>query len=409
MSEAEDRSRGVSPGTSPRKSRRAADVPVDNAAPRERVSQARARNREALRTYRALADPQADAASPAADPTPTRRQLRIQQQAGTEPAAVKPEPVEPEPVEPDAVEPAAVEAETGALSRRERRRRAGAPDDGAVTGEQLVEDISAREDAGQLSVEDALAARNAIVGEALEQVAQMEESRDKDPFSVDLEILAQQKALAERAAVLNTRAQKIQQLSAENEQRRPQANDPTTAHNLSIVSPAAFVQVPGTDRNSSKAPSTSHIPVVTPEMLRDRPTTPPPVLAVPDTAPPAPISTPSAPAASAEPVWATPAPAPIVSSKRRDALRRDPVATDTGGRSFVLAQAEALAREGSTVREDRVQPVQAGSAYGLDPLDAMTAGLGRVQRMRYMQYSVLGLGAIAFISGVIMIVSGLGG
>ncbi len=107
-----------------------------------------------------------------------------------------------------------------------------------------------------MSVEQALAAREAIVGEAQEQVANMEASREDDPFTVDLEILTQQKALAERAAVLNTRAQKMQQLSQANEQRKPSVNDPTTAHNLSIVSPREFIRVPGVQRAAPKSGAT---------------------------------------------------------------------------------------------------------------------------------------------------------
>ena len=70
---------GPESADAPRRSRRAADVPVDApVGPRERESQQRARDREALRAYKALADKQArsdDSANP-----PTRRQLRLQQQ-----------------------------------------------------------------------------------------------------------------------------------------------------------------------------------------------------------------------------------------------------------------------------------------------------------------------------------------
>ena len=52
-------------------------------------------------------------------------------------------------------------------------------------------------------------------------------------------------------------------------------------------------------------------------------------------------------------------------------------------------------------------PVSAKSAYGLEPLDAATAGLARAQRLRILQLGVLALGALALIAGVIMIISGL--
>ena len=182
----------------------------------------------------------------------------------------------------------------------------------------------------------------------------MEAAAKDDPFSVDLEILAQQKALAERAAVLNTRAQKIQQLTQENRQRKPLLNDPTTAHNLSIVSPVEFVRAP-TEIPEGAEPSTSHIPVVTAPAVPSRP-----------------------PSSALSP--------------------------DSAGRSQVLAQAEAMVREQRRPGSDGATPIRARSAHGLEPLDAMTAGLARVQRMRIAQYSVVGLGALALITGIMMIV-----
>lgn len=53
-------------------------------------------------------------------------------------------------------------------------------------------------------------------------------------------------------------------------------------------------------------------------------------------------------------------------------------------------------------------PVAANAAYGLDPLDAATAGLGRAQRLRALQLSVLALGVLALIAGIILIVTGMG-
>jgi hypothetical protein len=51
--------------------------------------------------------------------------------------------------------------------------------------------------------------------------------------------------------------------------------------------------------------------------------------------------------------------------------------------------------------------VSAKSAYGLEPLDAATAGLARANRLKLIQLGVLALGAIALVAGVIMIISGL--
>jgi hypothetical protein len=309
-----------------RRSRRAADAPVDAPSRHpstERISQARARDREMLRNYRALAEQQADRPSG----IPTRRQLRLQQQAAREKALEV---------------------------------------DGASAATEDVQPQGVAAD--EMTVEQALAAREAIINQAQNQVAVMEAAAKEDPFSVDLEILAQQKALAERAAVLNTRAQKIQQLTQENRQRKPLLNDPTTAHNLSIVSPVEFIRA-SPERADAPAPSTSHIPVVA--------------------------------AGNAQPVVTAPA---VPSKPPSSAL-----SPDSAGRSHVLATAEAMVREQRGPGSDGATPIRARSAYGLEPLDAMTAGLARVQRMRIVQYSVVGLGALALITGIMMIVGGFGG
>ncbi|MDF9278449.1 hypothetical protein P4U43_11685 [Arthrobacter sp. EH-1B-1] len=306
----------LEPAPRERRSRRAANAPVDapsavSAPSTERLSQVRARDREMLRSYRALADQQVD--QPAG--IPTRRQLRLQQQAAREKA---------------------LQAE-------------GTP----LTSPAEVSPSDVAHPDG-MTVEQALAAREAIAHQAQNQVAVMEAAAKDDPFSVDLEILAQQKALAERAAVLNTRAQKIQQLTQENRQRKPLLNDPTTAHNLSIVSPVEFVRAP-TEIPQGAEPSTSHIPVVTAPAVPSRP-----------------------PSSALSP--------------------------DSAGRSQVLAQAEAMVRDQRRPGSDGATPIRARSAHGLEPLDAMTAGLARVQRMRIAQYSVVGLGALALITGIMMIV-----
>ena len=54
-------------------------------------------------------------------------------------------------------------------------------------------------------------------------------------------------------------------------------------------------------------------------------------------------------------------------------------------------------------------PVAANSAYGLDPLDAATAGLGRARRLRLLQLGVLALGVLALVVGITLIITGLAG
>ncbi|MBG6190722.1 hypothetical protein IWX64_001673 [Arthrobacter sp. CAN_A212] len=164
---------------------------------------------------------------------------------------------------------------------------------------------------------------------AQEQVALLEAGED-EPFAVDPEILKQQKALADRAAALNTRALSAQQPSIEQTQHalvglssEPGPNDPTAAHNLSIFSSGSFIALP---------------------VAAFRP---------PGATTPDPLSM-----TTTEPVNAAP---------------------------------------------EQADPIGARTAHGLEPLDAMTAGLARVKRLQLLQYSIVSLGALALITGVIMI------
>ncbi|UWX95992.1 hypothetical protein N2K95_09825 [Arthrobacter zhaoxinii] len=386
------------PESAPRRSRRAADVPVDSpAGPRERESQQRARDREALRAYKALTETQERRDPESA--LPTRRQLRQQQQqraaaAGALPGtttAVSSEPVDPSP----AVSPTDLSApDTSSApvpARRERRRqesqRAAAPAEqetrhpateagpsGAT--ESVAEDPAAaagtdpNADVEGMSVEQALAARQALEGQARNQVAAMEALQSADPQAVDLELLAQQKALAERAKVLNRRTEVIRKLSEENEQRRPSTGDPSTAHNLAMVTPLEFVSVPGMEHPVMKAPPTSHVPIVTAATQRA-------------------------------------APAAVPAQRPASVPRRVPVGATDVRRSRALARTDAPV-SATPESEDAATPVGARSAFGLDPLDVMTAGLGRTRKLRFAAAGVAGLGALALIVGILMIVGRLG-
>ena len=452
---------GPESAEAPRRSRRAADAPVDSpAGPRERESQQRARDREALRAYKALADTPERSDSGSAPPT--RRQLRLQQQqraaaaagrpaepaasapagnsasssaatktaAGNSPvrnsaqAAAKPQPAEKThapsgsqasaKARPASVTGPAASADAAPL-RRERRRRPTsglaaevAPGQPGPTvpavpesvpasrrrdrteaagsaapgkGEAAAKDPNA--DIAGMTVEQALAAREALEGQARNQVAAMEAMRADDPHAVDLELLAQQKALAERARVLNRRTAAMQKLSRENEERRPSANDPSTAHNLAMVTPLEFVNVPGMDHPVMKAPPTSHVPIVT-------------------------SSTPTA-SADAPPARSMPVvPAKAPARRPANQPRRDPAAVAEVRHSRILARADALVNP-PLESEEAARPIGARSAFGLDPLDVMTAGLGRTRRLRFAVFGVAGLGTLALIVGVLMIVGGLGG
>ncbi|MCC9145633.1 MULTISPECIES: hypothetical protein [unclassified Arthrobacter] len=429
------------PESAPRRSRRAADVPVDSpAGPRERESQQRARDRETLRTYKALAEiPERSVPETA---PPTRRQLRLQQQqrlaAGGDRAA------EVQPADGPETGPTA-SAATDAPLRRERRRQSPSTPVGDNQGDTQRDTPSAaagpaprrdrtpssdqaplsrrqsrstspaveasgtpapdahaarvpapqapvrdavgtpadatdpNTDVEGMSVEQALVARQALEGQARNHVAAMEALGAEDPQAVDLELLAQQKALAERAKVLNRRTQAIQKLSQENEQRRPSSGDPTTAHNLAMVTPLEFVSVPGMEHPVMKAPPTSHVPIVTSST---------------------PVADPETPPAGALAVVPAQRPASVP--------RRVPAGATDVRHSRILARADALVNA-PLETEEAARPIGARSAFGLDPLDVMTAGLGRIRRLRFAVAGVAGLGTLALIVGVLMIVGGLGG
>jgi hypothetical protein len=268
-----------------------------------------------------------------------------------------------------------------------------------------------------MSVEQALAARELLAEQARNQLAKMEHIAATDPDAVNPEVLAEQIALAERAAVLNRRAAAKQKLAEQNsppsprvEQNSPPSprveqnsqpspraeqprddpraeqprNDPSTASNLAMVTPLEFVEVPGVERPVMKRPATSYVPLVT---------NPSPTVR------------------------------PARTSRRPGSSRQRDDGT-VKGRSGVLARAEAAAqaagrRPALTATPDHANtpvseedfaarpPVAANAAYGLDPLDAATAGLGRARRLRALQLGVLALGLLALITGVILIITGM--
>ena len=267
-----------------------------------------------------------------------------------------------------------------------------------------------------MSVEQALAARALIAEQAKNQLAKMEHIASLDPEAVDPDILAEQIALAERAAVLNRRAMAKQKLAEQAvapgpaeragckartctaHPRRPYRRShrpavagqsgPATADNLAMVTPLEFVKVPGVDRPVMKPPATSYVPVQTQPGAKVRGRQEPP------------------------------------SFVRIPAGCRRSAPGASSGRSRVIARAEAAARaatepkrmvpvvpdvpagEAEGLFED-LHRVPARSAHGLEPLDAATAGLARAKRLRLMQVLVLVFGIVALISGVILIATGL--
>ncbi|MFT4468713.1 hypothetical protein ACMX2H_02280 [Arthrobacter sulfonylureivorans] len=424
----------------------------------ERSSQTRAREREARRALKTLTAALPQVPAPDREQVPTRRQLRQQQLQRENPWLVTDTPAEG--AGRDSAGPASGGASTGRASEgasagsraggsgapvADRVRSAAKPaDSGARTSaapadtpyepqrppieggrrarrsgdtgrhpvqpaadgqEQLSTAGREAVDAGEMTVEQALAARDLLMGQAKNMVAMMESRQEQSPHDVDLELLAQQKALAERAAVLNRRAADKKRLSEENEQRRHSASDRPIADIASA--PMEFVAVPGSDQHVLRPSSTSYVPVVTTPVATPAPK---PTAAKP----PAPAQ--AVPARQAAPAQRRPA-APTGKTEASATTRAVPVqprgtsaprAAQTAGaapRSKILAQAEALAGG----RGEAIHPLKASSAHGLDPLDARTAGLGRVQRTRLAVGAALVLGAAAFAAGIAMMLGFFGG
>ncbi|QSZ53740.1 hypothetical protein RI444_12760 [Paenarthrobacter sp. AT5] len=365
------------------RNRRAADAPVDavSSAAAERSSQIRARDRAALRAIKELADKEEQLSGGG---PPTRRQLRLQQLQAE--MATSANPIVP----PAGSTSAGVAKEdVKGISAPGAPAKPGAATSGTATpaqekpgvGKPAPETPGSAPAEADMSVEQALAVRELIAAQVQNQTSKLEHIAEQDPLAVDPEVLAQQIALAERAAVLNKRAAAKQKLAEQarqeksGDQGKPAAakqsaaksptldSGPSTANNLAMVTPLEFVKVPGVERPVMKRPSTTFVPLVT-------------------------------------------SPNPTTETKQGPA--RNP-----RGRAGVLARAEAVARNArkrtsvvESGQDAERAPVSASTAYGLDPLDAGTAGLARAQRNRLLQYGVLAAGLIALIVGIIMITSG---
>ncbi|AFR29414.1 hypothetical protein [Arthrobacter sp. Rue61a] len=352
------------------RNRRAADVPVDAVGPaaQERSSQIRARDRAALRTIKELADKEEQLAGGG---PPTRRQLRLQQLQAEVATSMNP----------------IVPAATKDTAREEAAGSKPAPANKGSRENAPVASVPTKENAGighspaesEMSVEQALAVRQLIAAQAENQSAKLEHIAEQDPSAVDPEVLAQQIALAERAAVLSKRAAAKQKLAEKTQAESAKGTSdskvdgkspaatagPSTANNLAMVTPLEFVKMPGVERPVMKRPSTTFVPLIT----------------------------------SAGP--------------KLDSEQVQVKKPGSRGRAGVLARAEAVAKSAGkrpvaaaeASEESQRPPVSASAAYGLEPLDANTAGLARAQRNRLLQFGVLALGIVVLIVGIIMITS----
>jgi hypothetical protein len=339
----------------------------------QRSSQIRARDRAALRAIKDLEEKEGQLA---AGGPPTRRQLRLQQLK--EQAVTSANPIVP---------PAANQAPLPSQ-------------DGAAEAAQPAASPKASGVPDGISVEQALAARTLIAEQAKNQLAKMEHIASLDPEAVDPEILAEQIALAERAAVLNRRAMAKQKLAeqaaapaAPETAPRP---EPSAASNLAMVTPLEFVQVPGMDRPVMKPPATSYVPVVTKPGPRLQPSG----------IPRPPSGKGHRPSTTSSPSGTAPAPAAVAGRSRVIARAEAAARAAVQPEPVVSAPAQVPAGQSEDLFDD-LPRIPARSAYGLEPLDAATAGLARAKRMRLVQFGVLAFGIVALISGVILIISGM--
>lgn len=247
------------------------------------------------------------------------------------------------------------------------------------------------------------------------------------PTTEELRVLAAERAEAERAAILAERAQARERLAQESAKNRRPAADPTATNNLAMVTPLEFIEVPGAGRPVLRQPTTTHVPIVTRTTPRQAPGKRIPARPEPKAQPSA---TPEKAGNAAASNAAAPAPAkgptvPNVSAARFDAALAARAAHRpspgnralTGGRSSTLKAAEAMATGSnpavpaaavqSEVIRSQMPPMPADYAHGLEPLDAVTAGLGRTQRNMLIQWGSIIVGGAALVVGLIMVLTSL--
>lgn len=329
----------------------------------ERASLRRARDREALRERRRLQEEVGSLTShvptvePADDPKPlTRRQLRLQALADQNKGAAAAKPVQ-------AAKPA---KQPGAE---------GAPDTTVM------------------SVEDALAARRAHDPKSPVEPILLGE----DDSEIDLEVLAHQREMAARAAIISRRAAERERLRVENSKQGKEevASDPFTGAmgNIREVEERIAktgISGPKTESVSLSLDAQGKIASKPPVKPAAKPA-PKPAAKAP--AKPAPKPAAAKPAAKPEQKPAAkPAPKPGPSAKPTP-VAKAPVATKP---------APASASENKVVELPRIEAVD---AQGLQPLDVQTHGVRRANNMLIAMIVALGVGGAALVAGLIMLLT----
>ncbi|WP_159609241.1 hypothetical protein [Glutamicibacter sp. JC586] len=332
----------------------------------ERASLRRARNREALRERRRL-EGEVDALTthiptvdPGDDPKPlTRRQLRLQALAdqgksGT-PAASAPKPV-----------------------AKPQKKQADQDDSPATT---------------VMSVEQALAARRAHAPKAAIDPNLIGE----DDSEIDLEVLAHQREMAARAAIISRRAAERERLRVENAKRGKddKSSDPFTGAMGNIREVEDRIAKTGVQGPKTQSVSLNLDPDGKISSKKDHaaPAAKKPAAKPTATAKPGPKQTPMpAPKAAGKPA-AKPA------AKVASDVAPKPVAKTTGQPAASQSKPEA-ASDASAVEMPRINAV---NAQGLEPLDVQTHGVRRANNMLIAMIVALSLGGAALIAGLIML------
>lgn len=329
----------------------------------ERASLRRARDREALRERRRLQEEVGTLTShvptvePADDPKPlTRRQLRLQALADQNKGAAAAKPV-----------PASKPAKTSGAE--------GAPDTTVM------------------SVEDALAARRAHDPKSPVEPILLGE----DDSEIDLEVLAHQREMAARAAIISRRAAERERLRVENSKQGKEevASDPFTGAmgNIREVEERIAktgISGPKTESVSLSLDAQGKIASKPPVKPAAKPA-PKPAAKAP--AKPAPKPAAAKPAAKPEQnPAAKPSPKPAPAAKPKPAAKAPAAAKPT----------PASAPASKVVDLPRIEAVD---AQGLQPLDVQTHGVRRANNMLIAMIVALGIGGAALVAGLIMLLT----
>ncbi|WP_313814423.1 hypothetical protein [Glutamicibacter sp.] len=330
----------------------AAEKPAAADASGERASLRRARDREALRERRRLEEEVGALTShiptvePADDPKPlTRRQLRLQALAD--------------------------QGKGEAPAKSAQSTKPSAKTEKPVDSEQNPETTV-------MSVEDALAARRAHTPPAPVDPNLIGE----DDSEIDLEVLAHQREMAARAAIISRRAAERERLRVENAKQGKDdaAPDPFTGALGNIRDVEDRIAKTGVSGPKTESVALSF---KTPENKAAKPS-PKPASAKP-AAKPVPKAT------------EKPAPKPAV----QPAAVKSP-SKPAPKPAVVPVQTASEAKDVDPIDMPRIEAV---NAQGLQPLDVQTHGVRRANNMLIAMIVALGIGGAALIAGLIMLFS----